>query len=144
MRKVRSAPRSAKRAVKVLAFLGLKNLLSGTDKRISIRVGNDEFRLPEDEQHLLIQAVLDAVDSMGAQKVGAVLSTQEVADLLNVSRPFVIKLIETRQLKAFKVGSHRRVLKAETLAFRQKMRNQKNEALDALVAGTERLELDFK
>ncbi len=69
---------------------------------------------------------------------------QEVADLLNVSRPFVIKLIETRQLKAFKVGSHRRVLKAETLAFRQKMRNQKNEALDALVAGTERLELDFK
>jgi len=144
MRKVRSAPRSPKRAVKVLAFLELKNLLSGTDKKISIRVGNQEFGLLEEEQHLLVEAVLDAVDSHGAQKERAVLSTQEVADLLNVSRPFVIKLIETRKLKAFKVGSHRRVLKVDALAFRQKMRNEKNEALDALAAETARLGLDFE
>ena len=74
----------------------------------------------------------------------AALSTQEVAELLNVSRPFVVKLIETHKLKSFKVGSHRRVLEVDALAFRQKMKREKDEALNALADETDRLGLEFK
>lgn len=140
----KSAPRPAKRGVKVLDFLELKKLLAQTGKRISILLGNEEIQMPKNEQRLFVEAVLETIDLKGAQKSGSVLSTQEVADLLNVSRPFVVKLIETHQLKSFNVGTHRRVLEVDALAFRQKMRNEKNEALDALGKETEGLGLEFK
>jgi excisionase family DNA binding protein len=106
--------------------------------------GNEEYQIPKSEQKLFVEAFLETMDLKDAQKSGAVLSTQEVADLLNVSRPFVVKLIETQQLKSFNVGSHRRVLEVDALAFRQKMRNEKNVALDTLAKETEKLGLEFK
>ncbi|MGK5081663.1 helix-turn-helix domain-containing protein [Bdellovibrionota bacterium FG-1] len=144
MPRARSAPRPAKRSIKVLNYLELKKLIARTGKRVSIFLGNDEIQMLKSEQKLFIEAVLETIDLKEAQKSGSVLSTQEVADLLNVSRPFVVKLIEKHQLKSFNVGSHRRVLEVDALAFRQKMRNEKNDALDALAKETESLGLEFK
>jgi excisionase family DNA binding protein len=134
----------AKRGLKTLNHFELKQLMTHTKKRVSIVFGNEEYQIPKSEQKLFVEAFLETMDLKDAQKSGAVLSTQEVADLLNVSRPFVVKLIETQQLKSFNVGSHRRVLEVDALAFRQKMRNEKNVALDTLAKETEKLGLEFK
>ncbi len=144
MSQTKSTPRPTKRGIKVRDYAELKKLIARTGKRVSIMLGNEEIQLPKSEQKLFVDAVLEAIDIKGAQKNGSILSTQEVADLLNVSRPFVVKLIENHQLKAFNVGSHRRVLELDALAFRQKMRNEKNEALDALAKETESLCLEFR
>jgi excisionase family DNA binding protein len=140
----REAPQLAKRGLKTLNFLELKDLMARTKRRVSIVFGNEEYQIPKSEQKLFVEALLETMDLKGAQKNGAILSTQEVADILNVSRPFVVKLIETQQLKSFNVGSHRRVLEVDALAFRQKMRNAKNVALDGLAEETENLGLEFK
>ena len=60
------------------------------------------------------------------------LSTVEVANFLNVSRPFVIKEIEAGRLKHRKVGSHRRVLYEDLLAYARDMRAEQETALERM------------
>jgi excisionase family DNA binding protein len=62
----------------------------------------------------------------------AVISSQEAADLLNVSRPFVVKLAKTGQLAHHLVGNRHRFNLADVLAYAQQMRNERSEVLAAL------------
>ena len=49
------------------------------------------------------------------------MTTQQVANLLNVSRPFVVKLIDEGRLPGHKVGTHRRVYTRDAIDFKTKM-----------------------
>ena len=62
----------------------------------------------------------------------AELTTQEVADYLNVSRPYVVKLIEEEKLPARKVGTRRRVAFDDLLRFDEQQRARQRAALDEL------------
>ncbi|MCZ9292523.1 helix-turn-helix domain-containing protein [Corynebacterium lehmanniae] len=48
------------------------------------------------------------------------MTTQQVANLLGVSRPFVVKLIDNGKLPGHKVGTHRRVYTRDAHAFKEK------------------------
>lgn len=71
------------------------------------------------------------------------LTTQEFADLLNVSIPFVIKLIEEQKIPAFKDGTQCRILAKDALLFKNKMSAEQLAALEELSAESEKLGLDF-
>jgi excisionase family DNA binding protein len=70
------------------------------------------------------------------------LTTQEVANLLNVSRPYVVKQIESGQLKCRKVGRHRRVEFSELMRYQKDSQIKRDAALDELVALGQELGLD--
>ena len=62
----------------------------------------------------------------------AELTTQEVADYLNVSRPYVVGLIDQQKLPARKVGTRRRVAFEDLLRYDEQQRAQRRAALDEL------------
>lgn len=71
------------------------------------------------------------------------LSTVEVANFLNVSRPFVIKEIESGKLPHRMVGTHRRVLFSDLLEYTKIMRANQQSALDRMAADARELGLSY-
>src|SRR5438128_9896051 len=71
----------------------------------------EEIELPRSVFHILQQIVYHLAHGRAVTVVplNKELTTQEAADLLNVSRPYLIKLLEEGELPYFKVGSHRRI-----------------------------------
>ncbi|MGJ9505338.1 excisionase family DNA-binding protein [Actinotignum sp. GS-2025c] len=62
------------------------------------------------------------------------ISTQEAANLLNMTRPTVVKLCEEGAIPFRKITTHRRLWLSDVLNYREKQRQQTREALDALMA----------
>ncbi len=64
--------------------------------------------------------------------VGTMLTTQDAADMLNVSRPHLTKLLKEGQIEFEEVGKHRRVPLAALMAYRDRKRRRREEALENL------------
>jgi len=105
---------------------------------IIVRHGEAEqiFRLPP----AVIQTLVDVLQHFARGKavtlapIGAEMTTQQAADMLNVSRPYLIKLIDQGVLHASKVGRHRRLAATEVFAYKQRRDAERDAALDELMA----------
>jgi len=71
--------------------------------------------------------------------IHAELTTQEAADLINVSRPFLIKKIEAGEIPHHKVGRHRRVRFTDLMEYKKNIDAARNKVLDELVEDSQRL-----
>ena len=71
----------------------------------------------------------------------AELSTQQAAAMLNVSRPYLIKLLESKELPFRKVGRHRRIRYEDLMAYMRLDDLKRREAADKLAELTEELDL---
>ncbi len=74
--------------------------------------------------------------------LNAELTTQEAAELLNVSRPFLVGLLESGQLPYHKVGTHRRVRFADLMIYKRRRDEESESALRELAALSQELKLD--
>lgn len=71
----------------------------------------------------------------------AELSTQQAANFLNVSRPYLIKLLESEEIPYRKVGKHRRVSAKNLYEYKAEIDEKRSQSLDELTALTEELDL---
>ena len=86
-------------------------------------VGPDgkSLKLPNSVYTLLRQLVSELAEGNAVTIVPVrhELTTQQAADILNVSRPFLIKLLEAGEIPFRKVGTHRRILFEDLMAYKR-------------------------
>lgn len=71
------------------------------------------------------------------------LSTQQAADLLNVSRPYLVQLLEKDAIPYRKVGTHRRVMFDDVMRYKNDVKAKRRKVLEELTAQAQELDLGY-
>ena len=114
---------------------------------IKVGSGNGEERslaIPTVAYELLIDILSQMAqgNTVTLIPIQAELSTQQAANILNVSRPHLIKLLESGEIPYYKVGKHRRILAQKLYDYKSDIDAKRSLTLDELTALTQELGLD--
>ena len=116
-------------------------------KNLELQVvgATDKLTLPMAATDLLEQILQEMAGGRAVQLTSfeAELTTQQAADLLFVSRPYFIKLLENGAIAFRKIGKHRRVRLADVMHYKQQTDSLRLEALRELAAQAQELGMGY-
>ena len=106
-----------------------------------ITPSGETIELPHSVFGVLARVVREMArgNAVKVMPIHAELTTQEAAELLNVSRPFLISLLEKGEIAYRKVGTHRRIRLEDLLVYKEKRDAERLQASDKLADESQRL-----
>jgi excisionase family DNA binding protein len=119
----------------------------GRGKTATLRVidGKQDITVPVSALRLLVDILAQMARGNAVTIVpyNAELTTQQAADFLQVSRPYLVALLDRGELTHRKVGTHRRIEFRELLAYRERSLVKQRKALDELARQAQELDLGY-
>lgn len=105
----------------------------------------EDITLPESAIRILIAGLAEIGKGNGVRLVPqhSELTTQEAGEILNLSRPYVVRLLDEGKIPSHKVGTHRRVRIDDVLAYKKKSDADRLDALKTLVEEAQELDMGY-
>ncbi|MDE0538771.1 MAG: helix-turn-helix domain-containing protein [Rhodospirillales bacterium] len=105
---------------------------------MKLRLRDSEQEQPIDLPAGAVDLLMHVLEAMAAGQgvtlipESAELTTVQAADVLNVSRPFLIKLLDQKAIPHRKVGKHRRIRMEDVMAYKNAIDREREQVLDQL------------
>lgn len=134
------AAKAAQSRRQLAALLG-----KGENAELHLYDGDKELQVPITAIHFLVE-ILDAMsrgEAVSILPINKELTTQEAANLLNVSRPYLVQLLDQGELPYHKVGVRRKVLLKDVMEYKQKRDAESKHLLDELAADAQSLGMGY-
>lgn len=115
------------------------------EARAHVRMDGADLVLPRQAIELLRNLLIEMAqgNAVTIMPVHAELTTQEAANILNVSRPHLVKLLEEGELPFCKVGSHRRIKLQDLMAYQHRRDVESEAAMQALADQAQDLDMGY-
>ena len=125
----------------------LSRLLINTpdQDRARVQMDGQDIVLPRQAIELLRNILTEMAqgNAVSIMPLHAELTTQEAANILNVSRPHLVKLLEEGQIEYMKVGTHRRIRFHDLMAYKQRRDQESTAAMQELVDQAQELDMGY-
>jgi excisionase family DNA binding protein len=118
-----------------LAATASRELARASKASVSVRLEDGtNLELPKAVTPLLVKILTEMAQGNAVTLIPlhAELTTQEAANLLNISRPYLNKLLERAEIPHHKVGTHRRIKFVDLEAYRVSREERRNKSLSDL------------
>ncbi len=123
---------------------------SETSKDLPIQIREDgatseDIILPASAIHLLVNVLKEMAKGNTVTMIPTQteLTTQQAAELLNVSRPFLVGLLDEGAIPFRKVGTHRRILFKDVQQYKEQNQAERRKALDQLAEQAQHLNMGY-
>jgi excisionase family DNA binding protein len=117
----------------------------GDAARLVVMDGAQRIEVPVSALRMLVEILAQMAqgNAISFMPIHAELTTQQVADFLNVSRPHVVAMLEEGAIPYRKVGTHRRVLFKDLIEYRRRSSEAGQQAADELTRQAQELGLGY-
>jgi excisionase family DNA binding protein len=112
---------------------------------IKIEDGGQLIKIPKRALLMLFEIIQTMAEGKSITLIptDSELSTQQAADMLGVSRPHLVKLLEEKIIPHKKVGSHRRVSVVSLVEYEKKLQQNRDKQLSFLTEQAQLLDLGY-
>jgi len=138
------------KAEAILALETSRRLSQALDESEEYRIqiirnnaADDIVEIPASAMQLLVKMLTEMGrgNAVALTPIHAEVTTQQAADILNVSRPYLVQLLENGEIPFRKVGTRRRIRTEDVLAYKQDIDAKRLQALNELTAYDQELGL---